>query len=128
MGDILEPPGLSLLPATWPPIGLCSGSSLNRPVRLDLDPAPDIAPVRHRFRKTGHSVSSLLSHSLDARASKMSSFDIDSIFGHLPVLALLNNMLCAFSLQTLATSPFALSARPTLLEMFSGCIPSETTL
>ena len=40
--------------------------------------------------------------------------------GNLPVLAVLNNVFCAFSLQTLAMSPLALSARPTLLEIFSG--------
>ena len=52
MGDILDPPGLSLLAATWPPIGLCSGSSLNRPVMLDLDPEPDIAPLRSQENST----------------------------------------------------------------------------
>ena len=47
MGDILEPPGLSLLAATWPTTVFCSGSSLNMFVMLDLDPPPDIAPVVH---------------------------------------------------------------------------------
>ena len=46
----------------------------------------------------------------------------------LPVLALLKIMVCALSLQTLATSPTALRASPTLLEMFRGWMPSETTL
>ena len=48
MGDILEPPGLSLLAAAWPTTVFCSGSSLNMFVMLDLDPPPDIAPVADR--------------------------------------------------------------------------------
>ena len=126
MGDILDPPGLSLLAATWPPIGLCSGSSLNRPVMLDLDPEPDIAPLRSQENST-LSVQSFV-FSVTQFRFKGNQIHGKSGIGHLPVLALLKNMLCVLSLQTLATSPFALSARPTLLEVFSGCMPSETTL